>query len=206
MTRLSLCTASLAAAAALVLGGCGSDVEQAASDTATSSTPTTRVPASPSSTTPSPSAAPSSPAATVPAATKPAPAAGRLIDYEATDEDGIVITSAADTSRLTGSSAAFKRFIARQLSSSASSGDEGCTEPPQIYVSRVDTGGWARGGYFVPQCGGYAALWAVADGAWTEVWGGQSLVDCATLNRYAIPSRVAGDTCDTGGDAGPYSR
>lgn len=182
----------------LLLAGCGSS--DGTSDVAEPTTETSATSA-PAPTTPAPSATTATPTATTPTPARPA---GQLIDYETADEDGATITIAADTSKLTGAPADFKSFIAGELTKK-SSVDEGCTEPPQIYVSRLDTGGWARGGHFIPQCGGYATLWAKSGGVWKDVWGGQSLVDCETLNRYKFPARVAGDTCLTGEDAVPYS-
>lgn len=184
----------------LLLAGCGSSAESpgVATPSATSSAVTTSAPAP---TQPAPSATTPTPTATTPTAARPI---GTLIDYETTDEDGATIAVAADTSKLTGAPADFKTFIAGELTKTPST-DEGCTEPPQIYVARVATGGWARGGYFIPQCGGYATLWAKSNGAWQDVWRGQSLVDCATLQRFAFPARVAGDTCLDGEDAVAYS-
>lgn len=185
----------------LLLTGCGSsdngsDVAEPSAEPTTAATPAPAPsPTKPSvtKTTPTPSASPT--------AAKPT---GRLIDYETADESGATITTAADTSKLTGAPADFKSFIASQLGKKPAI-DDGCTELPQIYVSRVDTGGWARGGAFIPQCGGYATLWAKSNGGWQGVWSGQSLVDCKTLNRFKFPARVAGDSCLNGEDAVVYS-
>lgn len=204
MTRTKFRMCAALAGTMLLLAGCGSSEESpgaaapgAESSTATSA-PAPAQPAPSSSTTPKPKPTPS---ATTPAAAKPI---GTLIDYETTDEDGATIAVAADTSKLTGAPADFKTFIAGELTRKPST-DESCTEPPQIYVARIATGGWARGGYFIPQCGGYATLWAKSNGAWQGVWSGQSLVDCATLERFAFPARVAGDTCLDGEEAVAYS-
>lgn len=157
----------------------------------------------PATTRPTPTATTAKPSPS--ASTKtPAPPMGKLLDFATADEDGAMITVAADTSKLTGVPADFKSFIAGELTKK-SSVDEGCTEPPQIYVSRVDTGGWARGGHFIPQCGGYATLWAKSGGVWKDVWSGQSLVECETLERFSFPARVAGDSCLKGEDAVAYS-
>lgn len=192
--------AALAGTMLLLLAGCGGS-EEAPDVTRPSAEPPAAT-ATPAPTTPAPSASTPepTPTATTPTAAKPM---GKLVDYETTDEDGATIAVAADTSKLTGAPADFKTFIAGQLGKT--SPDEGCTEPPQIYVSRIDTGGWARGGHFIPQCGGYATLWAKSDGAWRDVWSGQSLVDCTTLERFGFPARVAGDSCLNGEDAVAYS-
>ena len=204
MTRSKLLPALAVTVALLTLGACGSDSgsEGPAADPETTSTapaatsePTAPTTSEPTTTEPTDDATAAQP-------TKAAPT-GKLLDYETGDDDGATITTAADTSKLTGAPADFKAFIGARLSS-ADAG-EGCTEAPQIYVSRVDTGGWARGGYFIPQCGGYAALWAKSGGAWTEVWSGQSLVECATLEKYKVPARVAGAQCLKGEDAVDYA-
>lgn len=201
MTRTKPRLFAALAATTLLLAGCGSS--DGSSDVAEPSAKPTTTTNAPAPTRPQPSAttAKPTPTATTPTAAQPT---GRLIDYETTDEDGAMITVAADTSKLTGAPADFKTFIGGELSKK-SSADEGCTEPPQIYVSRLDTGGWARGGHFIPQCGGYATLWAKSGGSWKDVWSGQSLVDCATLDRYNFPVRVAGDSCLKGEDAVGYS-
>jgi hypothetical protein len=205
MTRTRLLALTLAVSAALVLGGCGSDggKDESADPATTTSTP----PAAPSTSVPTtsePSPEPTD-AATTAAPDEPAKP-GTFLDYEAIDEDGIRIASAADTSKLTGAPDDFKSFVAALIKKQAAQQVEGCTEAPQIYVTQIDTSGWARGSYSIPGCGGAAALWAKSGGAWTEAWSGQSLVDCATLHRYAFPSRLAGDTCDSGGGTKPYSR
>ena len=202
MTRSKLLPALAVTVALLALGACGSDSQAPATDPETSATTpaTTSEPSTP------PAEAPTTPEptdeTTTAQPTKAAPT-GKLLDYENGDDDGATITTAADTTKLTGAPADFKAFIGARLSS-ADAG-EGCTEAPQIYVARVDTGGWARGGYFIPQCGGYAALWAKSGGAWTEVWSGQSLVECATLTKYKVPARVAGAQCLEGEDAVDYA-
>jgi hypothetical protein len=202
MTRSTLLPALAVTLALLTLGACGSDSEAPAADPETSSTApaATSEPAPP--TTDAPTTAEPTDETTTAQPTKAAPT-GKLLDYETGDDSGATITTAADTSKLAGAPADFKSFIGTRLSS-ADAG-EGCTEAPQIYVSRVDTGGWARGGYFIPQCGGYAALWAKSGGTWTEVWSGQSLVECATLEKYKVPARVAGAQCLDGEDTVDYA-
>lgn len=201
MTRLPLLAA--ATAALILLTGCGSDSDTTAEPVATTGAPTTSA-----TTTPSPEPAPTkttasaTPAPVVTTTTTDLPT-GKLIDYGNSDENGATIATAGDTAKLAGSPSDFRSFIAAQLK--AATPDDGCTEQPQMYVTRVDTGGWALGGYFIPQCGGYAALWAKSKGSWQEVWSGQSLVECTTLTKYAFPARVAGAECLDGDKTVDYS-
>ncbi len=203
MTRTRLIAVALATSTVLLLGACGSDGDDAAAapststdSPASSAAPTTKAP-SPTTKTPKPT-----PTATT---KEPAVKPGTYIDYEAVNEDGISIAEPSDASKLTGAPADFKSYVAALIEKQATQGVEGCTEAPQINVTQIDTGGWARGGYFIPGCGGSAALWAKSGGTWKQAWTGQSLVDCATLERYDFPSRLAGSTCDAGGDSKAYT-
>lgn len=200
MTRTTLAAAT--ATLALLLTGCGSDSDagsdpEASPDAASAAAPNpTAAPtkAAPEATTPIPTIAPEETTAT-PTTT--------LLDYETGDDEGVVLASGSDVANLIGAPADFTTFIKAELAS-ATPGD-GCTEAPQIYVTRIDTGGWARGGYSIPQCGGYATLWAKAGGAWKEIWSGQSLVECTTLTQFKIPARVAGSSCLKGEETVNYA-
>lgn len=195
MTRTHV-LAALTTTTILLLGACGSSEEPEASDAPSASAPTSAAPSpTPSaSTTPAPTATTSTPTAAAPT--------GKLISYQ-TEDGGAMITQASDTAKLEGAPGDFKAFIARELADAEP--EQGCTEKPQISVDLLDTGGWARGGHFVPQCGGYATLWAKSQGGWQAVWSGQSLVECSTLTKHRFPARVAGKQCLDGDDAVPYS-
>lgn len=182
MKRASALVAALTAT--LLIAGCSSG---SSDDGPVESNPTpTAAPTTSASATPSPSGS---------ATPTPKRDIGTVVDYETEDESGIIVTTAADAKNLRGSPADFTAFVAAELARSQAEVDAGCPVPPQLYVARLATGGWASGGYFVPQCGGYAALWAKADGAWKEVWSGQQLVDCATLEKHAFPAVVSGGSC-----------
>ncbi len=128
--------------------------------------------------------------------------ASTLIDY---GDDGVTVAKAADADKLTGAPDDFKAFIVADLQRQQDSKDEGCAEQPEIHVAKVDTRGWAAGGSFIPQCGGNAALWAKVAGGWREVWGGQTLPDCAVLEKFRFPASVAGTECGTAdGKSRPY--
>jgi len=202
MTRLQAVAAALTTSTMLFLGACGSDAgsdepetSATASTTAPTAATTTPEPATPAPTGPAPSTSKPTPTTAAPG--------GKLISYANGEDDGILLASATDIVKLTGAPADFKTFIAGELA--AATPEEGCTEMPQISVDLIDTGGWARGGHFTPQCGGYATLWAKSGGTWKDVWGGQSLVECSTLTKYKIPARVGGNECLKDGDSVPYS-
>lgn len=172
----------------LLLGACGgSDAPPRAEPSTSSSSPGIAVGE------PTPTRASATPTPTGPA--------GTLIDY---GEDGVTLATAADVSQLKGAPEDFRAFIARELAKEQATSDEACTEKPQINVSTIDTGGWASGGTFIPQCGGGRALWVRTGRTWTEAWGGQELVDCATLRRYDFPVAVAGTSCLDGDEQRPY--
>lgn len=194
---------------ALLIAGCGSDTPSTSPtppDTSTSATPPpapTTTPTSPPSTE-SPGTPPTTVATPTSSPTATTPDTGSFINYENDNEDGIVITTAADTANLKGAPADFKTFIAADLVRTGAGLDKSCPEKPQIYVARLATSGWAAGGYFIPQCGGYAALWAKPGGTWKEVWSGQELVTCTTLKKYAFPASVSGTSCLEGGKTVKY--
>jgi hypothetical protein len=127
--------------------------------------------------------------------------ASTLIDYG----DDVTVANAADVDKLKGAPEDFKAFIVADLQRQQDSKDEGCAEKPEIHVAKIDTRGWAAGGSFIPQCGGSAALWAKVAGGWREVWGGQTLPDCAVLEKFRFPASIAGTECGTAdGETSPY--
>jgi len=199
MTRTKAMAVALATTTLLLLGACGSDEPEAAGSPSTTA---------PTSSAPAPTAEPTTAEPTTPKPTRTtseptnAAPAGQLISYANGEDDGVLIATAADVGKLKGAPADFTRFIAAELSSATP--EDGCTEKPQISVDAIDTGGWARGGHFTPECGGYATLWARAGGTWKDVWGGQSIVECSLLTQYKFPARIAGDTCLKGDEAVSY--
>lgn len=173
----------------VLLTSCGSHDKKASGGPTTA--PTT--PSATATTTPTPT----------PTAT-PTPQAPTIIDYAKGDQDGVRMTTTADTKKLTGAPADFTAFIAAELAKDKAKSDAACTEKPQIYVEKLDPAGWAAGGHFIPQCGGYASLWAKPGGSWKEVWSGQTLTDCKTLKKYAFPVGIAQKTCLQGEDEITY--
>jgi hypothetical protein len=104
----------------------------------------------------------------------------------------VEVTNRAQASRLRGAPADFKQFIgetAEKLSQGTTC--EGAYVGVTVELLRTD--GYALGG--VNDCGGYAALWAVVDGSWKEIGGTQDMWGCRRLERYQVPSDVAGKKC-----------
>lgn len=182
----------LSVSALLTLGACsGGDDQQESTGSATTAAPA-----------PTPTATTSSPTPT-PSATATEDPAAPAIDYDTEADSGTVVADPAAADSLPKASADFKQFIATELKRlQDESGDE-CTNKPQIRVSKLQTAGWASGGVFTPECGGYSVLWAKTGGEWAQVWGGQQLVDCDTLMRYKFPVSVAGTSC-LGQDDSPF--
>ena len=164
-----------------ITAGCGGSDEPDGTAGETTTSPTTATTSTATPPTPTPA-----PTTTAPGST--------LIDY---GDDQVTVASAADVAKLTGAPADFKSFIVADLQRQQDTKDDVCTEKPEIHVSRIDTRGWAAGGSFIPQCGGNATLWAKVAGGWREVWGGQTLPDCAVLEKYRFPASVGGKECGT---------
>ena len=167
----------------LLTAGCGGSDDPKAQDPTTTPAPTATTTTAATTPTPSPTTT-----------TTTAAPASTVIDY---GDDGITVARAADAAKLTGAPQDFKAFVVADLQRQQDTKDEVCTERPEIHVAKVDTKGWAAGGVFIPQCGGNAALWAKIAGGWREVWGGQTLPDCAVLEKYRFPASVAGAECGT---------
>ncbi|MGA9714681.1 MAG: hypothetical protein WBQ48_02505 [Aeromicrobium sp.] len=162
----------------LLAAGCSKDKDGAAKPAPTSDASSSAVPTE--------SATP-----TIEAPDPDAPA----IDYETSEDSGKVVTAPSDASGLSKASDDFKAFISAELNRLQNEAGGDCPEKPTIRVNRLQNAGWASGGVTVPECGGYAVLWAKQGGEWSQVWGGQELVECTTLVRYKFPVAVAGDQC-----------
>ena len=143
---------------------------------------------------PSPTVSSSSPTPT-PTATESVDPDAPPIDYDTPDDSGFVVADAAGADKLEKASPDFKAFIAEEVVRLQDEAGSDCANKPQIRVSKLQAAGWASGGVFTPECGGYAVLWAKSGTQWSQVWGGQELVDCVTLMRYKFPASVAGQQC-----------
>jgi hypothetical protein len=109
---------------------------------------------------------------------------------------GVAVKTAADTSKLTGTSAGFRSFIAEQLAQI--SGPASCAE---VHVQKYSSAGYAIGA--VSSCGGYAALWVKEKGGWHEGLATQDVWDCDGLRYLAVPTSFAGECANEAGSFGP---
>ena len=108
---------------------------------------------------------------------------------------GVTVKTAADTAKLTGTTPAFRTFIAHQLG--AIPGPASCAE---IDVQKYSSVGYAIGA--VGGCGAYKALWVSSelnDGAWGEGQGTQDTWDCDALSYLQVPTSFAGPCADEAG-------
>lgn len=117
-------------------------------------------------------------------------------------DPGVFVTDEADTAKLTGTSAAFKSFIAAQARKAVAYGEANCSGAGHgITVQKYSTNGYALGA--VNDCGGYVALWVVVDDQWQEGIGTQDVWDCDSLAYLGVPRSFAGQCADEAGDFGP---
>jgi hypothetical protein len=115
-------------------------------------------------------------------------------------DPGVTVRTAADTSALTGTSAAFRSFIASQAEKAAQEGASCPGADHGITVQKYSDAGYATGG--VNACGGYVALWVLHGGSWAEGLGTQDAWDCDALAYLAVPSSFIGPCFDESGTFG----
>jgi hypothetical protein len=118
-------------------------------------------------------------------------AAAELIRYDQEEPAGVSIAKAAEVSKLKGAPDDFKQFIAGLIDGLKTPPDEDCQFT--VGVEKIDTSGFASGNQH--SCGGAVYIWAKRDGVWQEIWGGQELPDCDTMEKYSVPTTIVGDKC-----------
>jgi len=118
---------------------------------------------------------------------------------------GLILKSAADIQARTDLSDSLKVFLVTTLDEYTDKikNAEGCKDSGNVEVSfglnrvykqKYVTGG--LGGSSDCGAGGAAYLWADVDGGWRQVSGTQNVgFSCGDLEKYSIPSAIAGDTC-----------
>jgi hypothetical protein len=130
----------------------------------------------------------------------PSDEAPKVITYPGS---GVEVVSESDTAKLTGTTAAFRTFIASQAQKVATDAAACPGAAHSITVQKYSSAGYAVGA--VNECGGYAALWVERDGAWQEGMGTQDVWDCGTLGYLHVPTSFAGQCADEAGDFGPHA-
>ncbi len=199
--RLSLCLVAL-----LAVGACADGSSDVASRDVLTASSTPDVPAVTASETPSEALTEGTSGGAGPtrstessesstASASPTTAASReprLLAYAGGESPGVQVHDPADVRKLDGAPAAFKQFIARTAEELVEKST--CEHAAVgVVVATLRTDGYAVGG--VDDCGGYAAMWALVDGQWREIQGTQDSWECRTLQRYHVPSDVAGTSC-----------
>ena len=210
--RLGRLTVALGALA-LVTAGCGLGggdqqaqppvtAHKVRSHTPTPTAPETSASAAPTTSTPTPS--PTEPASTDPAVAPSSPAvqpsngsAPRLVRYPG---DGVTVQGPADATKLHGTSKAFRTFVL----ANRPQGSSDCSGGGAITVEAYRADGFAVGDVF--SCpGGHRAIWGTNGGAsWRELMGSQDVWSCKNLERYQVPTSIAGDKCFADGKLQDY--
>ncbi|MFL6091077.1 MAG: hypothetical protein ACJ71Z_13165 [Aeromicrobium sp.] len=107
---------------------------------------------------------------------------------------GAELRNGSDVGKLTGAPDDFKQYIAGVADATGAGSDPTDKCAPRIFVDRIDTSGYAKGGVF--DCGGAQLMWARRQGGlWRQIWGGQITPDCPTMRKYRVPRSIAGKTC-----------
>lgn len=168
--------------------------ETSASSVPTTSTPTTSTP------TPSPSDPPGTDPAVAPSSPAVQPSAGeapRLVRYPG---DGVTVQTGDDAAKLRGTTDAFKKFVV----ASVPKGSADCSGGGSITIQAWRADGFAVGDVFACP-GGYRAIWGTNGGAsWRELVGSQDIWSCKNLERYQVPTSIAGDKCIADGRLKDY--
>ena len=130
------------------------------------------------------------PSAEATPSSSPSPAAAELVTYDQKPA-GVTIAKVADVSKLEGAPDDFKQFIAGLIDGLKTPPDEDCQFT--VGVEKIDTSGFAFGSQH--SCGGAVYIWSKQDGVWQEIWAGQELPDCDTMEKYSVPTSIVGDKC-----------
>ena len=129
-----------------------------------------------------PGATPEGPTST-PAST-PAASGGAWAPME------ISVQTAADTTKLTGTSSDFQAFVAERVGIPDASG---CTSEFTILAFHSD--GYAAGQEFAPGCGGSQNIWGKQGGQWETLMVMQSVVECTDMTNNGVPTGLPDIPC-----------
>jgi len=117
----------------------------------------------------------------------------KMIDYRTNgDSTGIKLLSSSDVDKLTGAPQSFKDFIGPLVDTAIKS--SGSPVVDRIYDQKYAVGGGFTDAYL---------LWGNVDGSWMQIAGTQNIgYECVTLEKYKVPSAIAGTTCLDGTENG----
>lgn len=101
--------------------------------------------------------------------------------------NGVEVKTAADLTKLVGTSDEFKAFMGAELAKNKTAD---CPNA-EVYVTKYDSAGFALGGF--GGCGGNVELWSIQNGAWKEAIGTQDEWVCGDLTRFSVPDGFAGE-------------
>lgn len=125
-----------------------------------------------------------------------------MIEYPTT----VLVKSAAETTQLTNAPASFKDFVGKTIqadNTEISAENSNCVRVigvDKIYKQTYALGSIGAEGDCV---GGAAILWGIVDGSWMKISGTQDTgFPCQDLEKYKVPSAIAGMTCLDGTENG----
>jgi hypothetical protein len=127
----------------------------------------------------------------------------QLINFDTDHNGGVILHRASDVAKLTGTPEGFRQFMAGVIDTNLHWGELDKPCPTTITVEKYDRSGYALGS--IGDCGGAVLMWGKWHGVWQQVWGGQAIPDCADLKKHSIPVSIAGNTCQAGLKAVPYT-
>jgi hypothetical protein len=119
----------------------------------------------------------------------------QLLRFKGKDGVGAEIAKPSDIDQIAGTSDEFQAFVLDLLDQLQADAKKDQCEGAYVGVGvqRYRTDGYAMGS--ANECGGAAVLWGVVDGSWQQLIASQDVWDCAVLEKYQVPSSVAGHKC-----------
>ncbi len=124
----------------------------------------------------------------------------------------VMVKSAVETAQLTNAPTSFKDFVVQTINAdNIAIVSEGSSCKRVIYVDKIYKQTYALGMIGATSAtgdengciGGAAILWGIVDGSWMKISGTQDTgFPCQDLEKYKVPSAIAGATCLDGTENG----